>query len=85
MYTIIVDCSSNFALEHGIHYFDTDNNLIKVTHLPTTEVAALVMSDNNITNVKLSGDTDFCLGIKEEIESKLALEYANREIKIEVI
>ena len=38
-----------------------------------------------IKNIKLSGPTEYCMGLKETLESKLALEYANNDIEIEVI
>lgn len=86
MYTLIADCS-NFALEHGIHIVDGNGKIVALMHLPISELSHLVASDSTISSVKLSGATEYCIGIKEEIEKQLALEYANskRNVEIEVI
>ena len=86
MYTLIIDCSG-FALEHGIHIIDAMGKTAGLMHLPTSEIADFVKRDSRITQVKLSGPTEYCNGIKEEIEKTIALEYANntRKIIVEVI
>ena len=83
MYTLIVDCSG-FALEHGIHIIDAAGNTAGLMHLPTSEIADFIIRDVRIGNVKLSGPTNYCVGIKEEIENKVALEYANKTRKVEI-
>lgn len=83
MYTLIIDCS-NFALEHGIHIIDPNGKTAGLMHLPTTELTDFIMSDSRIQGVKLFGATEYCNGIKEQIENKLALEYANKARKIEI-
>lgn len=83
MYTLIIDCS-NFALEHGIHIVDPDGKTMGLMHLPSTELAGFIARDSRIDNVKLSGNVEYCLGIKEQIENKLALEYANNQRKVEI-
>ena len=86
MYTLIIDCSG-FALEHGVHIVDAAGNTVGLMHLPTSEVAGFVARERNVTGVKLSGPTEYCNGIKEEIEKAVALDYANniRKVEIEVI
>jgi hypothetical protein len=86
MYTLIIDCS-NFALEHSVHILDSNNNIVGIMHLPTTEIANFIARDSRISSVKLSGAVEYCNGIKEDIENKVALEYANnkRNVEIEVI
>ena len=86
MYTLIADCS-NFALEHGIHIVDGNGDTVALMHLPISELANLIARDTTISEVKLSGATEYCYGLKEEIEKQLALEYANskRNVEIEVI
>ena len=86
MYTLIADCS-NFALEHGIYVVDGNGDPVSLMHLPISELADLIAHDNRISSVKLTGATEYCYGLKEEIEKQLALEYANskRNVEIEVI
>ena len=86
MYTLIVDCS-NFALEHGIHIVDPTGETVGIMHLPTSELSNFIANDSRITSVKLAGITEYCNGIKEEIENKMATEYAKniRKVEIEVI
>ena len=86
MYTLIIDCSG-FVLEHSVHILDPNGNIVGLMHLPSAEIANFVAKDNRISNIKLSGVTEYCNGIKEEIEKQLALEYANdkRNVEIEVI
>lgn len=86
MYTLIVDCS-NFALKHSAHVIDNNGDIIALMYLSDTDIPDLVSQDNRISSVKLSGATEYCNGLKEEIEKKLVLEYANskRNIEIEVI
>ena len=86
MYTLIIDCSG-FALEHGVHIVDAGGNTVGLMHLPTTEIASFIAREKNVSSVKLAGPTEFCHGIKEDIEKHVALEYANnvRKLEIEVI
>ena len=86
MYTLIIDCSG-FVLEHSVHILDPNGNIVGLMHLPSAEIANFVAKENRISNNKLSGVTEYCNGIKEEIEKQLALEYANgkRNVEIEVI
>lgn len=83
MYTLIIDCS-NFALEHGIHVVDPSGKTVGLMHLPTSELADFIKRDPRISAVKLSGLTEYCYGIKEQIENGLTNEYA-KKIEIEVI
>jgi hypothetical protein len=87
MYTLIIDCS-NFALEHSAHAVDGNGDLVAVMRLKTEDIGKFIAQDNRITEVKLSGIQEYCLGIKEDIENKVALEYANnenRKVIVEVI
>jgi hypothetical protein len=86
MHTLIIDCS-NFALEHGIHIVNSEGKTMGLMHLPFAELASFIARDSRINNIKLLGNTEYCLGIKEQIEHQLALEYANdlRKVEIEVL
>ena len=83
MYTLIVDCNG-FILEHCAHIIDPSGAIVGLMHLPAAEIAEFVAHDSRISNVKLSGITDYCNGLKEEIENKIALEYANKTRKVEI-
>ena len=84
MYTLIADCS-NFTLDHSICIADAAGNIVAVTHLPVDEIAEYAAADSRIDSIKLSGPTEYCMGIKEQIENKIALEYASRNINVEVL
>ena len=87
MYTLIIDCS-NFALEHSAHAVNGSGDLVAVMHIKTEDIGKFIAEDDRITEVKLSGNPEYCLGIKEDIENKVALEYANnkdRKVIVEVI
>lgn len=84
MYTLIVDYSS-FTLDKDIYIVDPSGNTIGVTHLPTDKIAEYAVSDPRVDDIKIKGIGDQGFGIKEQIEKTLALEYANKKIKVEVI
>lgn len=86
MYTLIIDCLG-FVLEHTVHILDPNGGIVGLMHLPSAEIANFVARDTRISSVKLSGATEYCNGLKEEIENQIALEYANnkRNLEIEVI
>ena len=84
MYTLIADCS-NFALEHSIYIVDPSGQVVALARLSSNELASYAANDAKIDGIKLSGPEEFCLGLKEEIEKDLALNYASRNIKVEVI
>ena len=85
MHTLIADCSS-FVLEHLVYIVnDNTGENIAIMHLPTSEIVNYIVSDTNIHLVKLFGITEFCNGIKEDIEKQLSLEYSNRKVEIEVL
>jgi hypothetical protein len=84
MYTLIVDCS-NFILEHAVHIVDEKGHSAGMLHLTIDDVVKFVSQDSRITNVKLAGQTDYCYGVKENIEKQLATEYAINNVKVEVL
>ena len=84
MYTLIVDCNG-FVNEHAAYIIE-GGKTVGLMHLPASEIATFIQNDRRITEVKLSGMTAYCLGLKEEIENKVANEYSNdRILKVEVI
>ena len=85
MYTLIVDCNG-FILEHCAYIIDVCGKTVGFMHLPASEIATFVINDKRINEVKLSGGIEYCTGLKEEIENKIATEYGNdRKIKVEVM
>lgn len=49
------------------------------------DIPAFAAVNKDIKNIKLTGPTEYCVGLKEQLETKLALEYAINDIEIEVI
>ena len=79
MRTMIVDCSG-FVLKHPVAIQDSN----EIVHLTTTELAGYAVS-KNVDKIILSGITEYCNGVRDEIKVLLALEYANHNIEIEVL
>ena len=84
MLTLMVDCNA-FLLEHSTYILDPRGEIVALAHLPTAEIASYANSDSRISEIKLQGMSEYCYGIKEEIEKQLALEYSNNKIKVEVV
>lgn len=84
MYTLTIDCTG-FPLEYAVYVTNGDNNVIALTKLQMEEIAAYINNDTKIHKVQLSGPTDYCLGIKADIENTLINEYSKTNIEIEVI
>ena len=84
MYTLTIDCTG-FPLEHAAYVTNGDNNVIALTRLRLEDIAAYIKSDTKIHKVQLSGPTDYCLGIKADIENTLITEYSKTNIEIELI
>lgn len=84
MCTMIVDCSG-FVLEHSvIVQEDGVRGFKKIAQLPTDELAGFAINQN-VNKIFLNGNTEYCFGIKENIEKQLITEYSNNNIEIEVI
>ena len=83
MRTLIIDCSG-FSLDHTGFVVDENLQVQERVQLTTSDIAAYASQANGVKKIKLSGPTEYCLGIKEEISKQLALEYAINDIEIEV-
>ena len=84
MRTLIVNCSG-FALEHNIVLQDEGvRGFEEIAQLPTAEIAGYA-THKNVDKIILSGITDYCFGLKDEISTQLMTEYANNNIEIEVM
>ena len=85
MRTLIIGCSG-FTLKYSAYIIDSNSQEVKgIEHIMPEDIANYIGARNDIDEVKLQGPTDYCLGIKEQIEKGLVLEYANKNIKIEVM
>jgi hypothetical protein len=91
MYSIIVNCGpcdSGRTLvivdpeypEQALNY-----NIGISTDLTDFICSRIAILKNKVNYIGLQGPMEYCLNYKEDIENKLALEYANNNIEIEVI
>ena len=83
MRTLIIDCSG-FPLEHAAYITDETGHIYQTAHLPTAEIAGYA-NNSNVDKIYLQGPTDYCIGIQEEVQTELALEYANNNIRVEIL
>ena len=83
MRTLIIDCSG-FSLEHAGFIIDENLQVQERVQLATSEIAAYASKANGVKKIKLAGPTEYCLGLQQDIERQLALEYAINNIEIEV-
>ena len=59
--------------------------IVDLKHLTLDNISEFAASDIRIDSIKLSGPTEYCEGLKENIERQLATEYANNNITVEVL
>ena len=85
MCTLIVGMGG-YTLHHTIYTLDEVGTVIDIANINTDNVVNYICQmAPKINMVRLQGPTEYCLGFKSEIENKLALEYADHNIEIEVI
>ena len=84
MHTLIVDCTA-FLLYLAVYAVDGDGEVYKRDYMSAEDIPGYANTNRDIKTIKLSGPTEYCMGLKEELETKLATEYANNDIEIEVI
>ena len=84
MYTLIVDCSG-FALGYNSLMLDTQGQLVSSGPVLSTDEILFAATSHPVTQIKLAGPTDFCLGLKDDIITRLATEYKNTTITVEVM
>ena len=84
MYSLIVDCSS-FGTIPSVYITDPTGQIVDLKHLTLDNILEFAASDIRIDSIKLSGPTEYCEGLKENIERQLATEYANNNITVEVL
>ena len=84
MHTLIIDCTA-FLLHLAVYALDADGEVFQREYMSSDSIVGYAAANKGIKNIKLSGPTEYCMGLKEELETKLALEYAINDIEIEVI
>ena len=84
MYSLIIDCSS-FGTIPSVYVTDPIGQIVDLKHLTLDIISEFAASDIRIDSIKLSGPTEYCEGLKENIERQLATEYANNNITVEVL
>ena len=86
MHTLIIDCiSMNFLLQFAVYALDGDGEVYQQQLMDAKDIVRYAAANRDIKNIKIAGPVDYCLGLKDELENKLALEYAVNDIEIEVI
>lgn len=84
MYSLIIDCTA-FLLHLAVYALDADGEVYQKNYMSAEDIPAFAAVNKDIKNIKLTGPTEYCVGLKEQLETKLALEYAINDIEIEVI
>ena len=84
MYSLIIDCSS-FGTIPSVYVTNPTGQIVDLKHLTLDNISEFAASDIRIDSIKLSGPTEYCEGLKENIERQLATEYANNNITVEVL
>lgn len=84
MHTLIIDCTA-FLLHLAVYALDADGEVYQKEYMDVTDAIDYAVAQKDIKSIKLAGPTEYCMGLKETLETKLALEYANNDIEIEVI
>jgi hypothetical protein len=84
MHTLIIDCTA-FLLHLAVYALDADGEVYQKEYMSAEDIPAFANTNKDIKSIKLTGPKEYCMGLKETLENKLALEYANHNIEIEVI
>ena len=84
MHSLIVDCIG-FLLKFAVYAIVADGDVYQREYMSAEDIVKYVATNHDIKNIKLTGPTEYCMGLQEELKTQLALEYANNDIEIEVI
>ena len=84
MHTLIIDCTA-FLLHLAVYALNADGEVYQKNYMPAEDIPGYASVNRNIKTIQLAGPTEYCMELKKELESKLALEYAINDIEIEVI
>lgn len=83
MYALVIN-PSGFPAEYTGYITDETGNIVETGRIVIDDLADYAVL-KGAEKIVLQGNTDYCLGIKEEVEKKLATEYANKNIIVEVM
>ena len=83
MYALVIN-PSGFPAEYTGYITDETGNIVETGRIVIDDLASYAVL-KGAEKIVLQGNTDYCLGIKEEVEKKLATEYANKNITVEVM
>lgn len=83
MYTLMI-APSGFPAEYTCYITNEAGDIVETDRIVIDDLTSYAVL-KGAERIVLQGNTDYCLGIKEEVEKKLATEYANKNIKVEVI
>lgn len=84
MHTLIVDCIG-FLLKFAVYAVNADGEVYQKAYMSPEDIAKYASANRDIKSIKLTGPTEYCMGLQEELKTQLALEHANNDIEIEVI
>ena len=84
MHSLIIDCTG-FLLKLAVYAMNADGEVYQRAYMQAEDIAGYAATNRDIKNIKLTGPTDYCLGLKDDIRARLALEYSINDIEIEVM
>ena len=83
MYTLMI-APSGFPAEYTGYITNEAGDIVELGRIVIDDLASYAVL-KGAEKIILQGNTDYCLGIKEEVDKKLATEYANKNILVEVM
>ena len=83
MYALVI-APCGFPAEYTGYITDETGNIVETGRTVIDDLADYAVL-KGVERIILQGNTDYCLGIKEEVDKKLATEYANKNIIVEVM
>ena len=83
MYALVIN-PSGFPAEYTGYITNEAGDIVESGRIVIDDLASYAVL-KGAERIILQGNTDYCLGIKEEVDKKLATEYANKNIIVEVM
>ena len=83
MHTLMI-APSGFPAEYTGYITNEAGDIVESGRIVIDDLADYAVL-KGAEKIILQGNTDYCLGIKEEVDKKLAIEYANKNIIVEVM